>query len=75
MLEEIPGVVVGKHQDQHQNQDLSLGQVPESVLIGLGVLSVGNTTILLANAPTLSQMRNQTDTILTVNLFANSGTL
>ena len=64
MLEGMTGVVVDQCQDQHQGLD----QVQESE-IELGVICVGNMTIVLVNAPTLSQTKNQTDTILTVNQF------
>ena len=48
MLEEMTGVVVDWHQDQHQGVD----QVWELVQIEteLGVTSVGNMTILQVNA-------------------------
>ena len=70
MLKEITGVVVDQCQDQHQ----SLVQVQQLVPIEieLGVKSVGNMTILQVNAQILSQMRNQTDMILTLNWFANT---
>ena len=61
----VTEVVVDQGQDQHQGLD----QVQELVQkeIELGVISVGNMPILLVNAPTLSQMKHQTDMILTVN--------